>query len=93
MNDESDFSCKKILCDNASNKKIETCEFYNMDQNSTINFTKRYNKSEVTLYGAKIGRSWILTIYHHLPLSMITYPWKEKSKGWKQTFLYIYMFY
>ena len=31
-------------CNIASNKQIETCEFYNMNQNSIIDFTKRHNK-------------------------------------------------
>jgi len=41
---------ENILCAIASNKQIETLEFYNMNGNSIIDFTWRYNKHEVTLH-------------------------------------------
>ena len=50
---ESDSSYENFVCDIASNKQIETREFYNMNQNSIIDFTKRFNKNEVTLYCRK----------------------------------------
>jgi hypothetical protein len=50
---ESDYSYEKPVSDIASNKQIETCELYNMNQNSIIDFTKRYNKGEVALYCRK----------------------------------------
>ena len=47
---ESDSSYENTVCDDASNKQIETCEFYNMNQNNIIDYTKRYYKNEVRLY-------------------------------------------
>ena len=46
-------SYEKLVCDSASNNQIEKHEFYNMNQNSTIDFTTRNNKNEVTLYCRK----------------------------------------
>ena len=50
---ESDSSYENILCDIVSNKQIETRDFYNMNRNSIIGFTKRYTKNEVTLHCIK----------------------------------------
>ena len=50
---ESDSSYQNFVCDIASNKEIKTHEFYNMNQSSIIDFTKRFNKNEVTLYCRK----------------------------------------
>ena len=41
------------MCDIASNKQIETNEFDDLNQNSIIDYTKRYNKNEATLYCGK----------------------------------------
>ena len=41
---ESDSSYENIVGCIASNKQIEKREFYNMNHNSSIEFTKRYNK-------------------------------------------------
>ena len=41
--------------DIASNKQIETCELYNMNLNSIIDFPRLYNKNKVTLYGIKFN--------------------------------------
>ena len=48
-----DSPLENTLCDNASNKQIETREFYNMNEKSIIDFTKRYNKSELILHCRK----------------------------------------
>jgi len=40
-------------CNIASNKQIEPREFYNLNQNIIIDFTKRHNKNEVTLFCTK----------------------------------------
>ena len=50
---EYDSPFENTICDIASNKQIETREFYNMNENSMIDYTKRYDKSEVTLYCRK----------------------------------------
>ena len=39
-----DFLYENIVFDIGSKKQIETYEFYNMNQNSIIDFTRRYNK-------------------------------------------------
>jgi hypothetical protein len=44
---------KNIVCNIASNKKIETREFYIMNENISSDYTKRYNKSKVTLHYRK----------------------------------------
>jgi hypothetical protein len=44
---------KNAVCDIPSNKQIETREFYNVNENSIIDYTKRHNKSEVTLFCRK----------------------------------------
>ena len=36
-----------------SNEQIEASSFYNMSQNSIIDFTRRYDKGEITLYCRK----------------------------------------
>ena len=50
---ECDSPFENTVCDIASNSQIETREFYNMNANSIIDYTKRYDKSEVTLYCRK----------------------------------------
>jgi hypothetical protein len=50
---ESDSSHENFVCDIASNKQIEIREFYNMNQSSIVDFTKRFNKKEVKLYCRK----------------------------------------
>jgi hypothetical protein len=50
---ECDSPFENTICDIASNRQIETREFYNINVNSIIDCTKRYNKSEVTLYCRK----------------------------------------
>ena len=50
---ECDSTLEDTVCEIASNKQIETCEFYRMNENSIIDYTKRYDKSEVTLYCRK----------------------------------------
>ena len=50
---ESDSSYDIFVCNIASNKRIETREFYNMNQNSIFDFTQRYKKCEGTLYCTK----------------------------------------
>jgi hypothetical protein len=50
---ESDSSYENFVCDIASNKQIETREFYHMNQSSIIDFIKRFNKNEATLYCRK----------------------------------------
>ena len=50
---ESNSSYENFVCDIASNKQIETREFYNMNQSSFIDFIKRFNKNKVTLYCRK----------------------------------------
>ena len=50
---ECDSPLEDTVCDIASNKQIETCEFYKMNENSIIDYTKRYGKSKVTLYCRK----------------------------------------
>ena len=52
---ESDSSYKNFVCNIASNKQIETCKFYNMNQNSIIDLMKRYNKNKFILYCRKCG--------------------------------------
>jgi hypothetical protein len=47
---ESDSSFENFVCDITSYKQTETCEFYNMNGKSIIDFTKRYDKSETKLY-------------------------------------------
>ena len=46
---ESDSSYEKCVCDVASNKQIETSAFYSRNKKNIIDFTKRYNKNEVSL--------------------------------------------
>ena len=46
---ESDSSYENFVCNIAWNSQIKTREIYNMNENSTIDFTKRYNKDEATL--------------------------------------------
>ena len=46
---ECDSPLENTVCDIASNRQIETREFKNMNANSIIDYTKRYDKSEVTL--------------------------------------------
>jgi len=41
------------MCDIASNKQIEKCEFYKMNQNIIIKFKRRHNKNKATLYFRK----------------------------------------
>ena len=50
---ESDSSYENIVCDITSNNQIETGEFFNMNRNSIIDFTRRFNKNEVTIYCGK----------------------------------------
>ena len=50
---ESDPSYEDFVCNIASNKQIERSEFYNINQNSIIDITKRNNKNEVNLYCRK----------------------------------------
>ena len=38
---ESDYAFENTVCDIASNKKIETYEFYNMYEKNTVDITKR----------------------------------------------------
>jgi hypothetical protein len=47
---ECDSSYENCVCDIPSNKQIEKREFYHMNQSSSIDFTKRFNKTEFTLY-------------------------------------------
>ena len=56
---ESDGSYENIVYDFTSNKQIETPEFYNMNQNNIIDFTRRYNNSEVTLYCGKCNPNFV----------------------------------
>ena len=46
----SNSSYENIVCEIASNKQVETCEFHSMNQENATDLTKRYNKSPVTLY-------------------------------------------
>ena len=41
------------MCEIASNQRIETSEVYDINQNTIIKFTRRFNKNEVTLYYLK----------------------------------------
>jgi hypothetical protein len=50
---ECDSPFENTVCDIASNKQIETHEFYNTNEISIIDYTKRHDKSEVTLYCRK----------------------------------------
>ena len=50
---ESDSSYDNLVCDIASNKQFGARDFCDMNQNGMIDFTKRYNKNEVTLYCRK----------------------------------------
>jgi hypothetical protein len=50
---ECDSPLYDTVCDIASNKQIKTDKFYKMNENSIIDYTKRYDKSEVTLYCRK----------------------------------------
>ena len=55
---ESDSLYESIFFGIASNKQIETPEFYNMNQNSIIDFTKRYNSN---LYNSTILQFYNIT--------------------------------
>jgi hypothetical protein len=46
---ECDSPLEDTVCDIASNKQIERYEFFKMNENSIIDYTKRYDKSEGTL--------------------------------------------
>ena len=50
---EGDYSFENVVQNIASNEQIETRDFYYMNQNSIIDFTTRYNKSDITLYYRK----------------------------------------
>ena len=55
---ESDSSYENIVCEIPSNKQIETREFYNMNLNSIIGFTRRCNRNEVTFYCRKCNHDF-----------------------------------
>jgi len=63
---ESDSSYEGFVCDIASNKQIDTHKFYNMNQSSVIDFTKRHNKNEIKLYCRKCNPDFACQDEHKL---------------------------
>ena len=55
---ESDSPFEITVCDIASNKQIKTSVVYNLNGKSVIDFTKIYNKSEVSLYCRKYDHNF-----------------------------------
>ena len=83
---ESDCSFENIACDIVSNKQIETCESYDMNQNRITEFTKRCRKNKITLYCRKCDPDFACPDEfkmnrHELPPLIITdgYIYKEEK--------------